>query len=249
MIYLECILKYTLFLNEEVKNLDLYEFSRILSRDDIIHLTKQLNEKIKNKTKISEITGLTRRTLYKYIDEDVKDIKEKAKFRLLGASFTYNREYTENFILKRLKILLASAAYSNLDLLYEKLLDTNTLDEFHKFYTKFISILQKNKHYLIQHYRDEILGLINYLEDAQSQFLKFYYRPSKIIEDAEKEEFIITNLIKKAKYYEYLIKYRIISDLKTTVEQEEFVSSLIFAPYYGRIIEKAISPISPSSTA
>ena len=195
--------------------MDLFKISKILSRDDVIYLIKQLYEKLDNKSKISKITGLTRRILDKYYNEEIKDIKEKTKFRLLGASFKYNREYTLNFILEHLKHLIASAAYSNLDFFYEILTTTKSDKEFREYYVRFISHLYENKFYLIKNYRDEIMGFSNYLEYEHRSLLTILIPPTTIIKNAEREESLINNLKAQIRYFPFL------SAIKTTQGDQE----------------------------
>ncbi|MHA1651765.1 MAG: helix-turn-helix domain-containing protein [Candidatus Helarchaeota archaeon] len=52
------------------------------------------NKKLTNVKKLADITGLTRRTIYKYLNGTVLNIKEDNKSRLIGAVLTYNREST-----------------------------------------------------------------------------------------------------------------------------------------------------------
>lgn len=183
--------------------MDLFELSKILSRDDIIHLTIKLNEKI-SKKRISDETKLTRRTLDKYFNEEVTDIKYNNKLRLLGASFTYNREYTFNFILRRLKTLIASQAFSNLDFIFEKLTNTKSDKKFREYYAKFISILYENKYYLLEKYRDEILGFSDYLEEKQKSLLTIFIPPTNIILNAEREVANFNNSLAQIWYFPYL---------------------------------------------
>ena len=198
--------------------LNLFELSKILSKDDIIHLIKQLNAKINNKTKISEITGKERAMIYKYLNNKVSNIKEDTKYLLLGASLTYNQEFTLNFILNRLKYSISSIAYSILDYYFDKLLKTSDFGEFYELYNKFIPILLENEYYLIQNYKEEIMQLTTNLEMNQQSFLKFLVSPTELLKNAEKERLKFSKLIDKAKNEELFIREQL---SKTTSEPDE----------------------------
>ena len=211
--------------------MDIFEISKILSKDDVIHLTKKLNEEFNNIQKISNETGLMRDTIYSYLNEKISDIKEENKSRILGACLTYNREYTLNFLLNRFKSMLSSIAYSNIDFLSEKIINTTKFENFHELYTKFVSVLQENKHYLIQNYREEIFSLLNYFDKHHGSYLKFYISPKKILEDAEKEESTIKHLLNKVNTNEFIIRKLISNNIQTSENIQESETS--FRPIFN----------------
>jgi len=113
--------------------------------------------------------------IYDYLNGKIKNIKENTKFRLLGISMLYNKEYTLNFILNRLTTLISSIAYSNIDLLYEKLIDTKKYEEFEKLYFKFLNLLQENQFFLAKNFQNEILQLYSHLQSEKSRFVQNYF--------------------------------------------------------------------------
>ena len=66
-----------------------------------MELTKKLIKKGISISRINKEAGLTRRTIYKCINNDIKEIKFDTKMKLYSISSKYNRKYTLNRVIKR----------------------------------------------------------------------------------------------------------------------------------------------------
>lgn len=145
--------------------MDIYEISQIISKGDASYLLKDLVDKKQNISEIAKKAGLTRRTIYKYLDNNVKNIKEQTRTQILGVSLLYNREFTMNFIYKKLQFLMADIAYSYLEYLYEKIKNHDKSLEQQKIFQKFETIYQENHSSLVKQYNPEITELYESLKE------------------------------------------------------------------------------------
>lgn len=139
--------------------MDIFEISQILSIGDASYLLQQLVEKKENISQIADKAGLTRKTVYKYLNNKVKNIKKNTKTQILGVSLLYNEEFTKNFIYNKLEFLMANVSYSFLEYLYEKIIKSSDFLDILKLYQKFKKLYQENYFFLNKHYHQEIIEL------------------------------------------------------------------------------------------
>ncbi len=154
--------------------MNLLEISNILSKEDVTHLINRLYKRVGNISKIAEETELSRKTIYKYLRGKIKDVKEDTKFRIIGASLLYNKEYTLTFILTRLETLLSSVAYTSIGFLYKRLIESETFDKFEPLYSKLLKIYQENQYFLAKNFQTEVNNIIDTIRSEKSHFVQAY---------------------------------------------------------------------------